>query len=483
MTYYLKYRPKTIDELDLTSVRERLKRIVDSGKFAHAYLFAGPRGTGKTSAARLMAQAAGVSPIDILEMDAASNRGIDDVRELRERVGLSPAAGDKKCYIIDEVHMLTAEAHNALLKTLEEPPPHVIFFLCTTEFDKLPATVVSRCVKVDFTLASPEEVARSLKRVVSGEKLKIKDELVASLAKEAGGSFREIHTVLEEAALAAASDAAGAAGGEILDSHLAQVKSSPAGSTAEKLADCFIAGDSGSAINIIESCAQEGIDFSRLAVSLLEILRQRLIQDPSPRLLTVAKTVDEKVRAIRYAPLPQLTLEIAALELAIPGHSEQSGESSRESGKTVKQYDSEAVISKTVDGKPVNHSTDIPSHRSTGPRITLDQLLSKWPAILAGVRQKNHGIVTLLSHCRPTDCADGAVNIAVKYKFHRDQLAQDRFRRMIEAAAAEVLGSPLRLRFNLSPQTIEVLKKSPQDDNIAAIGDNELVSTVEELFS
>jgi len=466
MTYYLKYRPQTIDELDLTSVRERLKLIVDQKKYSHAYLFSGPRGTGKTSAARIMAKAAGISPIDILEMDAASSRGIDDIRELRERVGLSPAAGEKKCYIIDEVHMLTTEAFNALLKTLEEPPPHVIFFLCTTEPGKLPATVVSRCVSVQFNRASSAEIERSLKRVVAGEKLKIKDELIKSLAREADGSFREIHTVLEEAALAAA-------GKEIFRQHLESVKASSMAAPASQLADLFIAGNSQGAIDLIESLAGKGENLEKLALSALDRLRQILISSPSPRLLTVAKAVEEKVRTIRYAPLPQLTLEIAALELVLDNPViNRHPEPERNKGVGSSMTSSEIATSSLDNlGTPRNDS------------ITLDTFLSKWPDILDGLRRKNHGIVTLLSHCRPTDCADGTVNIAVKYKFHRDQLAQDRFRRIIETAVAEVTGSPLRMNFNLSPQTLAALKTFSKDDNITAVGDEELISTVEELFS
>ena len=476
VTYYLKYRPQTIDELDLTAVRERLKRIVDSGKFSHAYLFSGPRGTGKTSAARIVARAAGVSPVDILEMDAASTRGIDDIRQLRERIGLVPAAGEKKCYIIDEVHMLTTEAFNALLKTLEEPPPHVIFFLCPPEPAKLPATVVSRCVSVQFNKASPAEVERSLNRVAAGEKLKIKDELIKSLAQEADGSFREIHTILEEAALAAAlSDEAGA-GKEILTKHLESVRSSSVSAAASQLADLFIAGNGRGAIDLIESLAGRGENLEKLSLTALEQLRRMLISSPSSRLLTVAKTVEEKVRTIRYAPLPQLTLEIAALELS---QDKPDVEKSRvaPSSRAEGRQTSRSVAISEIATSPASRRTP----RNDG--ITLDAFLSKWPLILSGIREKNHGIVTLLSHCRPTDCADGTVNIAVKYKFHRDQLAQDRFRRIIEQVAAEVTGSPLRLNFNLSPQTVEALKIFRKDDNIAAVGDEELISTVEELFS
>jgi len=202
VSFYLKYRPQRVGELDLVSVRESLGRILKSGRFAHAYLFAGPKGTGKTSSARILAKVlncvdnngkpknqktnklknkkettqelrepcgkcgsckaiVGGSSMAVMEMDAASNRGIDDIRELRERVALAPAGGKYAVYVIDEVHMLTTEAFNALLKTLEEPPAHAVFVLCTTEVHKLPGTVVSRCTQVKFTKASRGEVVAS----------------------------------------------------------------------------------------------------------------------------------------------------------------------------------------------------------------------------------------------------------------------------------------------------------------------------------
>jgi DNA polymerase-3 subunit gamma/tau len=209
MAYYLKYRSRKLKELDLKSVRDALTEIVLSENIPHAFLFSGPKGTGKTSAARIIAKVincenrkkSSVEPcnkceqcklidsggnIDVIELDAASNRGIDDIRTLRDAVKLSPAQAKSKVYVIDEAHMLTTEASNALLKTLEEPPEHVYFILATTNSEKLIGTIRSRTTEIKFRKAEPEELLRSLKRVVKGEKIKVEDEALMMIAKAAG---------------------------------------------------------------------------------------------------------------------------------------------------------------------------------------------------------------------------------------------------------------------------------------------------------
>src|SRR3990167_5991416 len=213
MTLYLKYRSKNLDEIDSETVRESLKNIVKSGKISHAFLFAGPKGSGKTSAARILAKIVNCerltvncepcdkceqctsitkgNNLDVIEMDAASHRGIDDVRILRDAVKLSPAKASKKVYIIDEVHMLTLEASNALLKTLEEPPEHVMFILATTNPEKLIETIRSRTTNIAFRKATAEEIVRSLSRAVKGEKMKINEESLNEMAGASGGSFRD----------------------------------------------------------------------------------------------------------------------------------------------------------------------------------------------------------------------------------------------------------------------------------------------------
>ena len=222
MVYYRKYRPQTISELDLASVREKLTTILSSNEIPHAFLFTGSKGLGKTSSARILAKAIncltpnGIEPcnkcdicvgitsgsnIDVLEIDAASNGGVEEIRILRERVKFASATLKKKVYIIDEVHMLSTGAFNALLKTLEEPPSHVVFVLATTELHKLPPTVVSRTFQVQFEKPTEEELVHSLSRIVEGEKLKIDTEVLGAIFLVADGSFRDGAKILEELSL------------------------------------------------------------------------------------------------------------------------------------------------------------------------------------------------------------------------------------------------------------------------------------------
>src|SRR3989338_8632073 len=232
MVFYRKYRPQTIEELDSEVVRDKLTNILSRPSSFHALLFTGPKGLGKTSAARIVAKVVNceklnqkqtaksrklsVEPcntcdqcvsitngtnIDVLEIDGASNRGIDEVRDLREKIRLAPARARRKVYIIDEVHMLTTEAFNALLKTLEEPPGHVIFVLCTTEPHKVPATIASRCFHITFKKATVEELVRSFERIVKKEKLEINKEALEFIASLSDGSFRDGSKILEEITL------------------------------------------------------------------------------------------------------------------------------------------------------------------------------------------------------------------------------------------------------------------------------------------
>ena len=205
---YRRYRPKTLGEVvGQKQITDVLERSIKEGKVAHAYLFIGPRGTGKTSVARILAHEVNDFPyeleddyVDIIEIDAASNTGVDNIRDLREKANIAPTKGKYKVYIIDEVHMLSKSAFNALLKTLEEPPAHVIFIMATTEKNKVPITILSRSQVFQFNLADPGTMFEHLKGICKKEKIDITDDALKVVVKRGGGSYRDSLSLLEQVA-------------------------------------------------------------------------------------------------------------------------------------------------------------------------------------------------------------------------------------------------------------------------------------------
>jgi len=336
--YYLKYRPQLITELDLTSVRERLANIL-SGPIPHAFLFTGPRGAGKTSAARIIAKYVNCQNptkkgepcnscdscksvkdnrhLDVFEIDAASNRGIDKIRDLRDKIGLAPSVGDHKIYIIDEVHMLTTEAFNALLKTLEEPPKHAIFLLATTEAHKLPETIKSRCIEVSFPKATPDEIVRSLKRVTKGEKLSITVEVLSHIVEVADGSFRDAVKILEEAATKSSTITA-----ELLSS----ITGTSRGEVA-KFITLLAQKDPTKLLKYIDSSVESGVDPSWLTKATLQELHSQFLAShgvpntadaktdiPKQELVKLMRALELASREEKFSVISHMPLELAVID-------------------------------------------------------------------------------------------------------------------------------------------------------------------------
>lgn len=333
LAFYRKYRPQNFHELVGQSVvSEILLEALKQGRLSHAYLFSGPRGTGKTSTARLIAKAiqcenpkesgepcegcqicllnARNELVDLVEIDAASNRGIDEIRDLKEKIRFSPTMAKNKVYIIDEVHMLTKEAFNALLKSLEEPPSHVTFILATTELHKIPATILSRCQRYDFKRLAQEDIVKQLDKIVKAEGLKAEEEALQLIAGAAHGGMRDALSLLEqfssgELSAASVRERLGLKGVEI----------------SEKLLQLLLEQKTATALELIGNLHKEGHELGQFTLSFLELLRRRLhesVQEGDEalkrRLLNWAELFDEAWVKLKSSPIIELPLEIAVIK-------------------------------------------------------------------------------------------------------------------------------------------------------------------------
>lgn len=461
MAFYLTYRPKKIKDLDLTQARESLREILRAKEIPHAFLFSGPKGTGKTSSARILAKAVNClakdnfvrqgepcnqcascqliesgRSMDLIEIDAASNRGIDDIRELREKINLVPSQAKFKVYIIDEAHMLTNEAFNALLKTLEEPPRHAKFVLCTTEPKKLPGTILSRCWQINFNKASHEEIKRSLLRVVKSEKLKISEEDLNKLAQVSDGSFRDAVKVLEQLA---------AEGKIISHKKVSQVlnRGLGAGSLDEWLVMVY-SGQSVAALRWLEAAMNEGLNLTQFITEAVDRLRQILM------LRLGAGTVEADIKAIdNLTKLKKLIWRLLQAGRELKGAVIES----LPIELAVIEWQGEAIAL-------------LPKLARKTDKTKLEQVMKKWKEILEELKPHNHSLEALLKAAQPAEFDGKCLILEVFYKFHKDRLEEQRYRLMVEEVIAKVLDQPITIQYRLG-------NKKNQDD---------IIKNAEEVF-
>ena len=295
---YRKYRPSTFDEvIGQDHVKTVLQGIINSDVVPHAYLFSGSRGTGKTTMARIFAKALGTTSKDLYEIDAASHRGIDDIRELRNGVGTLPFDSKYKVYIIDEVHMLTKDAFNALLKTLEEPPAHVIFILATTEPDKILPTIISRCQRLDFHKPTQYMLTEMIECIASTEEYTLEAGVVDVLALLGDGSFRDTQGALQKV-MSAAPDK------ELTMESLQSVTGMPAGERVHILLQGIADQDLDVILKTLETCVHENVNMELLTTILLMRMRMILLIRYSS---TLAKKYQDELTETDFAFLKKMS--------------------------------------------------------------------------------------------------------------------------------------------------------------------------------
>ena len=506
MTLYLKYRPKNLDELDLRDVAESLEKILSKPSAPHAFLFAGPKGTGKTSAARILAKIVNCESknppcgkcgqctsidignnLDVVEMDAASHRGIDDVRILRDAVKLTPVSAKKKIYIIDEAHMLTTEASNALLKTLEEPPEHVIFILATTNPEKLIDTIRSRTTYIPFRKANPEEIVRSLKRVVLGEKIKIDDGTLKVIAEASDGSFRDGIKILEQLV---------AEEKELTKEFLEDFLFKKKDFDTDKFVSLLTQKDVKSLIEEIGKLGVKGVEIETFMESLLGKLRASLLAkvgigtdeieklDKSD-LIDLIELLQEASECTGESLIEELPLEIAVIKWCEGGagqlqtvHLEQNSPSDAagtDHGSSRSATPADRDLAQTV--APGVHS--LPTASLEGECVNDDV----WKNILRLVKPVNASVEALLRSSKPIAYDGKVLTLGVYYKFHKERLEDVSHRRVLEDIVARVLGSPTRVTCVLvDPPPRKVVEETKVKAVLTEGKDRDIIKAAEEIF-
>lgn len=479
MTLYLKYRPQTIEELDLESVREQLKKIVASGSLPHAFLLSGPKGIGKTSAARIMAKiincenpkggepcnkckscqeiAKGTS-LDVIEIDAASNRGIDDIRSLKENIMLAPSSSPKKIYIVDEAHMLTLEAANAFLKTLEEPPEHVVFILATTDPQKLPETVRSRLIPVNFKKASDSEIERQIKRVAEGEKINIDKEAIKKISKIADGSFRDAVKALEQLVVSE---------GKKITSE--SVDKFAVNGNLHKMEDFMVIiekKDPAEILSFISKLVSDGVSLRNVVDSLIEKTREKILEKESIHLIELL--IEAKSR-MKDAFIPELPLEIALVKYCsnsgVRDNQPEDGELKENPAKG--------------SGNPAS-KPEVKISISAGEKVNDDV----WKRILMVAKGKNTTIEALLRAAEPLGYDGHSLTLGVYYKFHKEKLEAMANKKTLEDVVAEIFGNPVEVVYTLTERKHEAPSEPVLTDTreLTANRDKDIISAAKEIF-
>jgi DNA polymerase III subunit gamma/tau len=520
---YRKYRPQDFDEVvGQEAVVRTLRNAIEAGQVRQAYLFAGPRGTGKTSLARILAKSlncqlgptpqpdktchacvaiANGTSLDVVEMDAASQRGIDDIREIRERVVLQPVEGRYKVYILDEAHQLTDAAFNALLKLIEEPPPHLVFVFCTTELGKMLATVRSRCQT--FVLSRPRlpDLVRVLRRVADGEAIDAPDAALALVARSARGSYRDAVSTLDQ--LSAATE------GKVSVQAVLQLLGAVEEEALFRLCDLVVDRDTAGALALVEELAEQGQDLGRLVTDLLEHLRHLMLVQhlgEVPDSLPVTEETRERLReqanqlgeaaVLRLCDLlavavddmrqggdPRLPLELALVKVTRP-----AADLERES----LAFRMEQLETRLAGGGPTLQQTATSDRPASAPElpeqappveappVELGQLQEAWQRTVLPAVEEKGGIPTasLLREAQPINLAGDTLTVEfpAAADFHRRLAEEPKNATLLADALYEVTGRRFALDFALGENGGE------EESDPTPAGEDEILELMKKTF-
>ena len=464
---YRKYRSRSLDEvLGQDHVTSILRRALEQGKIAHAYLLTGPRGVGKTSVARILAHEINHLPydddssnLDIIEIDAASNNGVDDIRALREKAQVAPVSAPKKVYIIDEVHMLSKSAFNALLKTLEEPPEHVVFILATTDADKLPATILSRVQQFFFRPIPTEIMTRQLMNIAEKEGFAIEEDAARLIAERSRGGFRDGISTLDQLSILATSDQPLTA--NMVTEYLGLSDAAMLGN----LLDLYPSDDNEKVLNIFQELENSGANSVVVSHQLLSIARNRLRKNPN-----LVGLVQQLIEVDRH-PHPDLKL----LTIFMNSNSQQVEKPAAPKKNTTQAATQKPAAKptpiKSVEPtkpteKPIEKEekpAELAKKPATKPKKTDAPLELNWEKVIKRAKEKSLGLASLLQKSQWS--FDGKkLTIYAGSAFYKKKLDDAKNKPLISEIISEETAMDLE---------IDIIgeKKPPEDEKLAEIAE------------
>jgi len=491
-----KWRPQVFDDVvGQGHITRTLQNAITTSRLSHAFLFSGPRGVGKTTTARILAKAlncaegptptpcgkcdscietaAGTS-VDVIEIDGASNRGIEHIRELREAVKYAPVGGKYKVYVIDEVHMLTNEAFNALLKTLEEPPPHVIFIFATTEPQKIPSTIHSRCQRYGFKRISLQEIIDRLRKIADAEGIRITDQGLAMIARAAEGSMRDSQSLLDQAV--------SYSGMEIKDEDLQVTLGSIAQEALLRFTAGLLSRDAEGLLKLVDTLLEQGQDMRQFLSGVVEHLRNLLVIKISPdpgkivelpatdieaikqqaaaaeaeHLLLLFDSLSKTLDDMRWSPHQRFTFEVGLIKASNLAPLKPLAEVlARLTTLETRLASSHGTNAPRVNGvhersaeyptkAPISSSPLMPAAAPSGGHD------DAWNRIMNALKSKKPGLASALAHSKLVEMTGTELVISIKgSSFQKDLVEKRENRSIIEDLAAEILSKKLKIKFQL----------------------------------